>query len=186
MLNKTISLFFLFSFIFGQFNHQDKLVIKRKLGQYTATIDFDGRVNETGFFHKHLDVGIHYPFMPTWSIGFKYRSQYRTKEDAWNLENRQGKPLFVGSLLCAIGQKESSATLNAVRRYYSYQGGPPSNAPGLPGKSLSASTSEILSTVTAIREKLKECEAAGMDEIFLRPAGVTDPDQVDRLAEAIL
>lgn len=111
---------------------------------------------------------------------------FKIVEDAWNLENRQGKPLFVGSLLCAIGQKESSATLNAVRRYYSYQGGPPSNAPGLPGKSLSASTSEILSTVTAIREKLKECEAAGMDEIFLRPAGVTDPDQVDRLAEAIL
>ena len=88
MLNKSLSFFFLFSIIFGQFNHQDKLVIKRKLGQYTATIDFDGRVNKTGFFHKHLDVGIHYPFMPTWSIGFKYRSQYRTKEDAWNLEQR--------------------------------------------------------------------------------------------------
>ena len=32
----------------------------------------------------------------------------------------------------------------------------------------------------------KACEAAGMDEVFVRPAGVTNPDQVDRLAEALL
>ena len=44
--------------IFSQINHQDKIVIKRPLGSSTLTFDFDGRVNETGFFHKHLDLGI--------------------------------------------------------------------------------------------------------------------------------
>jgi hypothetical protein len=72
----------------GQFNHQDKLVIKRILGESTVTFDFDGRTNETGFFHKHLDIGIHYSFKPTWAVGFKYRAQYRTKENVWHLEKR--------------------------------------------------------------------------------------------------
>ena len=57
--------------IFSQINHQDKIVIKRPLSSSTITFDFDGRVNETGFFHKHLDLGIHYPIIPTWTIGLK-------------------------------------------------------------------------------------------------------------------
>ena len=74
--------------IFSQINHQDKIVIKRPLGYSTLTFDFDGRVNETGFFHKHLDLGIHYPIIPTWTIGLKYRAQYRFKDNKWNLEQR--------------------------------------------------------------------------------------------------
>ena len=74
--------------IFSQINHQDKIVIKRPLGSSTLTFDFDGRVNETGFFHKHLDLGIHYPIIPTWTIGLKYRAQYRFKDNNWNLEQR--------------------------------------------------------------------------------------------------
>jgi len=88
-MQRSFFIFLLFLIVLiGQVNHQDKLVIKRKLGQSTLTFDFDGRVNETGFFHKHLDVGVHYPINPTWTVGLKYRTQYRTKDDAWNLEQR--------------------------------------------------------------------------------------------------
>ena len=62
MMHKIVLYLFFGSALFGQFNHQDKLGIKRKLGQSTITFDFDGRINETGFFHKHLDIGIHYSF----------------------------------------------------------------------------------------------------------------------------
>lgn len=72
----------------SQFNHQDKLVIKRTLGKSTVTVDFDGRTNETGFYHKHIDFGIAYPFQQSWIVELKYRAQYRTKEDAWSLERR--------------------------------------------------------------------------------------------------
>ena len=72
----------------SQINHQDKLVIKRKLGKSTVTVDFDGRVNETGFFHKHMDLGIAYPLQQSWIVELKYRAQYRTKEDTWSLEHR--------------------------------------------------------------------------------------------------
>ncbi|MDP6339261.1 MAG: hypothetical protein QF842_02910 [Candidatus Marinimicrobia bacterium] len=74
MLKKIILLIFFASTLYGQFNHQDKLVIKQKLGQFTVTFDFDGRVNETGFFHKHLDIEFHYPISPTWTVGIKYRA----------------------------------------------------------------------------------------------------------------
>jgi len=83
-----ITLLFFASILSGQFNHQDKLVIKQKLGQSTVTFDFDIRTNETGFFHKHLDVGVHYPIKSTWKVGLKYRAQYRLNDGAWNLEQR--------------------------------------------------------------------------------------------------
>tara|TARA_B110000196_G_scaffold236628_1_gene205066 strand:+ start:117 stop:731 length:615 start_codon:yes stop_codon:yes gene_type:complete len=96
MMHKIVLYLFLGSALFGQFNHQDKLGIKRKLGQSTVTFDFDGRTNETGFFHKHLDIGIHYSFKPTWTVGLKYRAQYRTKENEWHLEQRpQGELIKV-------------------------------------------------------------------------------------------
>ena len=83
-----IPLFFFASILSGQINHQEKLVIKRKLGQSTVTFDFDIRTNETGFFHKHLDVGFHYPIKPTWKVGLKYRAQYRFNDGEWDLEKR--------------------------------------------------------------------------------------------------
>ena len=72
----------------SQINHQDKLVIKRKLGESTVTVDFDGRTNETGFYHKHIDFGVAYPLQQSWIVELKYRAQYRTKEDTWSLEHR--------------------------------------------------------------------------------------------------
>ena len=96
MMHKIILYLFFASALFGQFNHQDKLVIKRKLRQSTVTVDFDGRTNETGFFHKHLDIGIHYSFKPTWKVGLKYRAQYRTKENEWHLEQRPQGELIKG------------------------------------------------------------------------------------------
>jgi len=104
----------------------------------------------------------------------------------WREAGRPGSPLFIGSLTCAIGGVEAQATADAGQRYYSYQGGRPANAPGQPGSSPAANAADTPSTAAAIQEMLKQCEAAGMDEVFVRPAGVTNPDQVDRLAEAVL
>jgi alkanesulfonate monooxygenase SsuD/methylene tetrahydromethanopterin reductase-like flavin-dependent oxidoreductase (luciferase family) len=114
------------------------------------------------------------------------RATYELAERLWNEAGRAGKPVFVGSLTCAIGEAEAQATANAGQRYYSYQGGRAANGPGQPGSSPVANAAATPSTKAAIWEKLKECEAAGMDEVFVRPAGVTNPDQVDRLAEAVL
>jgi alkanesulfonate monooxygenase SsuD/methylene tetrahydromethanopterin reductase-like flavin-dependent oxidoreductase (luciferase family) len=114
------------------------------------------------------------------------RATYAIVERAWREAGRQGRPLFVGSLACAIGEEAALATQESIDRYYSYQGGRPGNAPGLPGRSARAVATAIPSTASAIRETLMRCEAAGMDEVFVRPAGVTDPVQVDLLAEAVL
>ena len=88
MYKKLIFFIISLTTIFSQINHQDKIVIKRSLGLSTLTFDFDGLVNETGFFHKHLDFGFHYPVISTWTLGLKYRTQYRFKENKWNLEQR--------------------------------------------------------------------------------------------------
>jgi alkanesulfonate monooxygenase SsuD/methylene tetrahydromethanopterin reductase-like flavin-dependent oxidoreductase (luciferase family) len=114
------------------------------------------------------------------------RKTYEIAERVWREAGRAGNPLFIGSLACAIGEAEAQATNNAIQHYYSYQGGRPANGPGQPGSSPAANASSVPSTGAAIQELLKKCEAAGMDEVFVRPAGVTDPDQVDRLAEALL
>jgi alkanesulfonate monooxygenase SsuD/methylene tetrahydromethanopterin reductase-like flavin-dependent oxidoreductase (luciferase family) len=114
------------------------------------------------------------------------RATYAIAEKVWADAGRAGRPLFVGSLACAIGEAEAQATADAGQRYYSYQGGKPANTPGQPGSSPAANASATPSTAEAIKELLKQCEDAGMDEVFVRPAGVTNPDQVDRLAEALL
>jgi len=114
------------------------------------------------------------------------RATFAIVERVWREAGRSGRPLFIGSLSCAIGEDEARATQESLDRYYSYQGGRPGNAPGLPGRSASAAAASLPHTAEAIRDTLKRCEAAGMDEVFVRPGGVTDPDQVDRLAEAVL
>lgn len=114
------------------------------------------------------------------------RATFAIVERLWADSGRQGKPLFIGSLACAIGAAEAQATADAAQRYYSYQGGRPANTPGQPGSSSAANAASTPATAAEIQEFLKRCEDAGMDEVFVRPAGVTDPDQVDRLAEAVL
>ena len=104
----------------------------------------------------------------------------------WGEAGRVGAPLFIGSLACAIGKAEAQATADAGQRYYSYQGGRPPNSPGQPGSFLIVNEATVPSTAAEIKELLAKCEAAGMDEVFVRPAGVTNPDQVDRLAEVVL
>jgi len=75
-MRKSLTILLFFSTVLlGQFNHEDKLVIKRNIGKSTLTFGFDGRINGTGFFHKHLDVGVHFPFKSTWTIGLKYSAQ---------------------------------------------------------------------------------------------------------------
>ena len=114
------------------------------------------------------------------------RATFDIVERFWRDAGRSGHPLFIGSLACAIGESEAMATTNASKRYYSYQGGRPANSPGQPGSAIPANSIETPSTAVSIKAMLSKCEAAGMDEVFLRPAGVTNPEQVDRLAEAIL
>ena len=88
MFRPLITPLILASLLNGQFNHQDKLVFKRPLGKSTYTIELDGRTNETGFFHKHMDFGLHYPIKNDWKVGLKYRQMYRTSDDGWQLEQR--------------------------------------------------------------------------------------------------
>ncbi len=88
MIRPFILIIVSLSFLIGQFNHQDKLVFKRPLGQSTYILELDGRTNETGFFHKHIDMGLHYPFKNDWKVGIKYRQMYRTSDDGWQLEQR--------------------------------------------------------------------------------------------------
>lgn len=88
MIRSLTTTFIFATALYGQFNHQDKLVFKRPLGKSTYTVELDGRTNETGFFHKHLDVAFHHPFKNDWKVGLKYRQMYRTSDDGWRLEQR--------------------------------------------------------------------------------------------------
>ena len=100
-------------------------------------------------------------------------ANYEVVEDAWRAEGRPGKPLLIGTMTCAIGEEAARLTDEAGRAYYGPQGGTPGAAGTTPH------------TADAIGEQLAACEAAGVDEVFLRPAGVTDPDQVDLLAAVL-
>ncbi len=113
------------------------------------------------------------------------RETYDVVAQEWASLGRPGKPRFVGGLACAIGEEAARITMEEVQRYYSYQGGPPGNAPGRPGPSAAAGARLLPHTPAAIKEQLAACEAAGVDEVLLRP-GVFDPEQVDRLAAAVL
>ena len=99
MLRPLITPLILASILNGQFNHQDKLVFKRPLGKLTYTIELDGRTNETGFFHKHMDFGLHYPIKNDWNVGLKYRQMYRTSDDGWQLEQRPQAEVIKLSLI---------------------------------------------------------------------------------------
>jgi alkanesulfonate monooxygenase SsuD/methylene tetrahydromethanopterin reductase-like flavin-dependent oxidoreductase (luciferase family) len=116
------------------------------------------------------------------------KATFALVEEEWRKQGRASKPLFVGTLACAIGKEAVQATEAAALRYYNYQGGRPSDQPRPPGPpaAATATASTIPSTAEAIREVLAECEAAGMDEVLVRPGGVTDPNQVDLLAAALL
>jgi alkanesulfonate monooxygenase SsuD/methylene tetrahydromethanopterin reductase-like flavin-dependent oxidoreductase (luciferase family) len=113
------------------------------------------------------------------------RQTYEVVAEEWKALGRAGRPRFVGGLACAIGEEAARITMEEVQRYYAYQGGPPGNAPGRPGPAAAAGARLLPHTPAAIREQLAACEAAGVDEVLLRP-GVFDPEQVDRLAAAVL
>ncbi|MEK9658664.1 MAG: LLM class flavin-dependent oxidoreductase [Chloroflexota bacterium] len=113
------------------------------------------------------------------------RQTYDVVAAEWKALGKPGRPLFVGGLACAIGEEAARITMEEVQRYYAYQGGPPGNAPGRPGPSTAAGARLLPHTPAAIKEQLKACEAAGVDEVLLRP-GVFDPEQVDMLASAAL
>ncbi len=104
--------------------------------------------------------------------------------EAWKEQGRSGTPRFVGTIAGAIGEEAAKLTAERTMHYYSYQAGPPGNAPGQPGPS--GNLPHIPATKEQIIEIIKRCEDAGVDEVMVKPGGVTDPDQVDLLAEALL
>jgi alkanesulfonate monooxygenase SsuD/methylene tetrahydromethanopterin reductase-like flavin-dependent oxidoreductase (luciferase family) len=112
------------------------------------------------------------------------RAAYDIARAAWDEAGRAGAPRFVGSLACAIGDEAARLTAEATQHYYTYQSGPPSNNPR--GTEATSRAHNVPSTATEIAELIAACEAAGLDEMFVRPGGVTDPAQVDLLAKAVL
>jgi alkanesulfonate monooxygenase SsuD/methylene tetrahydromethanopterin reductase-like flavin-dependent oxidoreductase (luciferase family) len=125
--------------------------------------------------------------MARWADGYiigpvadlgRARTRLNNAREAWASQGRAGKQRFFGSLACAIGEDAARQTAGDVDSYDSNRRARSANAP--------ASENPIPSTPEAIREKLRECEELGLDEVLVRPAGVTDSDQVDRLAEAVL
>jgi alkanesulfonate monooxygenase SsuD/methylene tetrahydromethanopterin reductase-like flavin-dependent oxidoreductase (luciferase family) len=106
-------------------------------------------------------------------------SRLNLAREAWDAQGRTGKPRFFGSLACAIGEEAARLTAGDVDTYDSHRRVRSANA-------VPSSGNAIPSTAEAICERLRECEELGLDEVLVRPAGVTDPDQVDRLAEAVL
>ena len=104
--------------------------------------------------------------------------------DSWEAQGRTGRPRFVAGLSCAVGDGAAQRTAASIQHYYAYQGGPPDNAPGLPGAAARAADRRIPASPQAIQDALRACEDAGLDEVFLRP-GVTDLDQIDALAEVV-
>ena len=102
----------------------------------------------------------------------------------WQEAGRDGMPRFVGTVACAIGEAQAQRTAESIDHYYHYRG--PAQRGGTTPSNVAASDSRnnIPSSIPAIREVLKACEAIGMDEVIVRP-GVEEIDQVDKLAELL-
>ena len=79
-----------------------------------------------------------------------------------------------GDAACAFGPDAEDAIARAIGDYY---GGRP--AAGAPRQGRSNATS-----AEAVRDAVRLHEELGTDEMIFRPA-ILDPDQVDRLAEAV-
>jgi alkanesulfonate monooxygenase SsuD/methylene tetrahydromethanopterin reductase-like flavin-dependent oxidoreductase (luciferase family) len=94
-------------------------------------------------------------------------------ERAWALAGREGRPLiYARAPRFALGPNGQAAVDGYVRAYNAFRG----DAAGR------AETS--LLTPAAIADQVARFEAAGVDVLLLGPAD-TDPDEVDRLADAI-
>jgi alkanesulfonate monooxygenase SsuD/methylene tetrahydromethanopterin reductase-like flavin-dependent oxidoreductase (luciferase family) len=99
----------------------------------------------------------------------------------WREAGREGEPRFVGTLACAIGEEQAQRTAESIDHYYHYRGLVERGGPAPTNVAASDSRNNIPSSIPAIREVLKACEAIGMDEVVVRP-GVDEIDQVDKLS----
>ncbi len=93
--------------------------------------------------------------------------------EAWQAANRSGKPRVVAAFYCALESGGAGRAGAYIRDYYSFLG-PRAEAMG----------NALPLTADAIRDKIKSYAAAGIDELILWPC-ISDPDQVDGLAEVV-
>jgi alkanesulfonate monooxygenase SsuD/methylene tetrahydromethanopterin reductase-like flavin-dependent oxidoreductase (luciferase family) len=99
---------------------------------------------------------------------------YRAVTEAWRRAGRDGRPRFLGGAYVALGGAIDEARAN-IRRSYAALG------PEIADWTASA----ILTDGDAIRSRVAELEAIGVDEVFLMPP-TTSCDQVEQLAEVVL
>jgi alkanesulfonate monooxygenase SsuD/methylene tetrahydromethanopterin reductase-like flavin-dependent oxidoreductase (luciferase family) len=93
---------------------------------------------------------------------------------AWREHGRQGEPRKLALQYFALGDDPEGDTRESVGHYYAFA--------GEYGEQIVAATAK---GEDQIRERVRQFEEAGADELILFPAS-PDPDQVDLLASAVL
>ncbi|MBI4260030.1 MAG: TIGR03619 family F420-dependent LLM class oxidoreductase [Actinobacteria bacterium] len=91
---------------------------------------------------------------------------------AWSEAGHPGEPRIMALAYFSIG--EGDRARRSILDYYAYFGGAERGF-----------AESIPTSVEAVRETVGRFEDAGIDDLILDPT-VSDPDQVDRLAEAVL
>ncbi len=79
---------------------------------------------------------------------------------------------LIGTAYCALGGTDAEADAN-MARYYAF-GGP---------DFVTQMQGGVLRSEEAVRQRIRDLDSVGVDEVFLWPA-VNDLDQIDRLAAA--
>lgn len=93
---------------------------------------------------------------------------------SWSDAERAGEPRIIVTLPCALGEGAEDAVTNALGDYYGGAG-----TAGAARQGRAQPTSKAI-----IKNAISMHESLGIDEIILRPV-TPDPEQIDRLADAI-
>lgn len=92
---------------------------------------------------------------------------------AWSEAGRPGRPLLWGQSYFALGDDAAEAGREYMRSYYAFT-----------GAFVEKIVAGTLTSAQDVVQLVQGYEAAGCDELVLFPA-VSDPDQLDRLADAL-
>ena len=68
--------------------HSGKLILKKKLENFTTSLESDYRYDEEGLDYRHYDLGIRIPFLDNWLTSINYRTTFRYKKNKWRIEKR--------------------------------------------------------------------------------------------------
>lgn len=100
------------------------------------------------------------------------RKNYEIVLEPWHRGERDKRPLFVSGSYFALGEDAAERGAARLREYYGE------------GPRTEANIQSMMTTPQQVRDRIKECEDVGMDELLFWPE-VADIEQVDRLAEAL-